>query len=119
MSTPLDLKTEYLDGQLLLVHLCGRLDSSTASLFDNRIQDVSAEHDGIKKILLVCQDLSYISSAGLSELLGLVRKLGGNGEVSLCQMPSAVHKVLHMAGFTKFIHVYDDIDKALVAMQEA
>ena len=116
MSVPLDIKTERHGKVLLLVRLHGRLDSTTSPMLELKIKEVLSESDDLKRVLFVCSDLHYISSAGLSVFLGLVRRLGGAGEVSLCEVSSGIHKVVKMAGFTKFIHVYDDAERAIMAL---
>lgn len=119
MNAPLDVKTEPCGETLLLIRLHGRLDSTTSPMLELKIKEALDENSNLKRVLFACGGLHYISSAGLSVFLGLVRQLGGAGEVSLSEVSSSIHKVVKMAGFTKFINVYDDTEKAITTLNGA
>lgn len=119
MSAALDIQAECQDTALLVIRLHGRLDSTTAPLLELKINEMLSHNGDVKRALFVCRDLRYISSAGLSVFLGLVRRLGGAGEVALCNVSAAIHKVVKIAGFTQFINVYDDVDQAIKALNGA
>ena len=118
MSVALEIETERSGETLLSVLTQGRLDSTTAPQLENKINEELGDDQSIKRILLVCKDLHYVSSAGLSVFLGLVRRLGGAGEVALCQVSSSVHRVVKMAGFTQFINIYDDAERAIEVLNK-
>ena len=119
MSAALDIQTERESPALLLIRLRGRLDSTTAPLLELKIKESCADDKELRRVLFVCGDLRYISSAGLSVFLGLVRQLGGAGEVALCDVSPSIHKVMKIAGFTQFINVYDYSDRAIKALNGA
>ena len=119
MSTALDIQAERCGKALLVIHLHGRLDSTTAPSLELKLNENFDGDEGLKRALFVCENLHYISSAGLSVFLGLVRRLGGAGEVALCAISSSIHKVIKMAGFTQFIHVYSTAEQAIKTLSEA
>ncbi len=95
-----------------IMHLSGRIDSSTAPLLEgelNRLID-----GGDRKVLLEFSQVTYISSGGLRILLVTAKKLREPGDrFGLCCLPAEVYKILRMAGFTSLFPIYPDEGAAL------
>lgn len=90
-----------------LVVAKGRIDSSTvkdlAEAFD-KITDA-----GRHKIVLNMKDVTYISSAGLSELIDTQNtcKYLKRGELVLAEAPPRIKEVLELAGLTPLFRLFD------------
>ena len=86
------------DNQKLTVALEGRLDTTTApdldSFFHKNLDDVDA-------LILDCEKLAYISSAGLRVLLIAQKKM--KGAMKLTNVCELVMEVFEMTGFADIL----------------
>ena len=85
------------DNGILNVSLEGRLDTTTAPELESFI---GANYDG-GSIVVDCEKLVYISSAGLRVLLGAHKKT--KGAMKLINVCELVMEVLQMTGFSEFL----------------
>jgi anti-sigma B factor antagonist len=110
MSNPFVLK-KFQEDNLIVICLEGYLDFHTAPEFEDTIQ---AEIDaGRKQIIVDCQKLEYVSSAGLGVFMGFVeelRELGG--DIKVCGLTSKVKDVFEMLGFGEIFDIFDGIAAA-------
>ena len=83
---------------ILNVALDGRLDTTTAPELENFI---SNNYDGTGLIVIVCEKLSYISSAGLRVLLAAQKKT--KGAMKLTNVCELVMEVFEMTGFADIL----------------
>ena len=83
---------------ILNVALDGRLDTTTAPELENFI---SNNHDGTGSIVIDCEKLSYISSAGLRVLLAAQKKT--KGAMKLTNVCELVMEVFEMTGFADIL----------------
>ena len=86
------------DNEILKVELDGRLDTTTAPEFESFLGE---NYDGKGSIVIDCEKLSYISSAGLRVLLGAQKKTKGAMKlVNVCEL---VMEVFEMTGFADIL----------------
>ena len=85
---------------ILNVALDGRLDTTTAPELETFI---SNNYDGTGSIVIDCEKLSYISSAGLRVLLSAQKKM--KGAVKLKNVNELVMEVLEMTGFVDILTI--------------
>ena len=109
MSTGLEIRVESLN-ELPIVYLDGRVDSSTSASLDEALHGLGGGN--ALGVILECKELRYISSAGLSVLLGTVRTYGEKKSLVLCGVSENVRKVLDMVGFTRFIGMAENAEEA-------
>ena len=83
---------------ILNVALDGRLDTTTAPELESFI---SNNYDGTGSIVLDCEKLSYISSAGLRVLLTAQKKT--KGAMKLTNVCELVMEVFEMTGFADIL----------------
>ena len=83
---------------ILNVVLDGRLDTTTAPELENFI---SNNYDGTGPIVIDCEKLSYISSAGLRVLLAAQKKT--KGAMKLTNVCELVMEVFEMTGFADIL----------------
>jgi anti-sigma B factor antagonist len=86
----------------LIVELSGRLDAITAptlerTLFEN-IND-------IKRLILDCKGLEYISSAGLRVVLNAQKKMQQMGEMKVIDVNEQVMEVFEITGFADILNI--------------
>ena len=82
----------------LRVALEGRLDTVTAPEFESLLAE---NYDGNCFVVIDCEKLTYISSAGLRVLLGAQKKT--KGELKLVKVCELVMEVLEMTGFVDIL----------------
>ncbi|MEB3060343.1 STAS domain-containing protein [Parvimonas micra] len=73
MELKVDLKK---DGELLFVDLQGDLDINSNKEFKEKVNSVQ----GIKKIIVNCENLSYIDSTGLGAFISIYKHIKEKGE---------------------------------------
>ena len=83
---------------ILNVLLDGRLDTVTAPEFESFLAE---NYDGTGSIVIDCEKLSYISSAGLRVLLAVQKKT--KGAMKLTNVCELVMEVFEMTGFADIL----------------
>ena len=84
----------------LLVVLDGRLDTTTAPELDSFLRE---QYDGSGALVIDCEKLAYISSAGLRVLLTAQKKT--KGAMKLIHVCELVMEVLEMTGFADILTI--------------
>lgn len=109
----LDMQAES-EGDVLVLLPSGKIDGATAKAYE---EDLIARIDnGQVKILMSCESVEYISSAGLRVLLMASRRAGdAAGKLVLCAVREPVLDVFKYSGFAEIIPIHDDRDTALEA----
>ncbi len=98
------------DQNLLIVSVCGRMDTVTAPDFQEKMQEFL--NQGEKKIIMDFCDLEYVSSAGLRCILFAAKKAkAAGGAVACCGLQTMVKKVFDVSGFTAMIPVFECLEE--------
>ncbi|MFN8451948.1 MAG: STAS domain-containing protein [Anaerolineae bacterium] len=88
-----------------LLEVSGRIDSMNAEELGRALSDEMAR--GSKQIVLDLAKVSYMSSAGLRELVAAYRKLQEmSGDLRLAQPSSRVLDVLEMSGLDTIFQIF-------------
>ena len=82
--------------------LGGRLDTVTAPELEKALND---SPNGITDLTLDCENLEYISSAGLRVLLAAHQKMRSKGEMKLINVNEIVQEVLEVTGLAEILTV--------------
>jgi anti-anti-sigma factor len=90
-----------IDNDELIIRLDGRLDSKNARQFGTDINELVSTYPG-KSVILDCENLELISSAGLRTVLQLKQSLN---DVKLVNVNPTVFDVLQNTGFTEIMEV--------------
>ena len=88
------------DGGNLLVNLEGRLDASNAPEFESALNANLAD---VTALTINCENLAYISSAGLRVLLAAHKKM--KGAMKLSKVQELVMEVLELTGFADILEI--------------
>lgn len=91
----------HIDNDELIVRLDGRLDSRNARQFGTDINELVSAYPG-KPVILDCENLELISSAGLRTVLQLKQSVN---DVRLVNVNPTVFDVLQNTGFTEIMEV--------------
>lgn len=83
----------------------GRVDGTNAFEFQKALEAAITEADRV--MILDCEELSYISSAGLRVVLLTARSLQRqNSKFAVCSLSEEIGKVFQISGFDKIIPVF-------------
>lgn len=82
------------NGDELQVNLDGRLDTTTAPELESVLNE---NYIGINSLVIDCENLIYVSSAGLRVLLSAHKRM--KGEMKLIKVGELIMEVFEMTGF--------------------
>ena len=100
------------DGANLVLKAKGRIDGNNASEFQEAFLSAIDHRD--RMVVIDCQDLTFISSAGLRAILLMSKDIGRVGaKLAVCSLSSEVKQVFVMSGFQKLIPIHDSLTEAL------
>lgn len=105
----LDLQAET-EGDVLVLMPTGRIDGATAKAYEEDL--ITRIDNGQTRILMSCESVDYISSAGLRVLLMASRRAE---KLVLCSVRDTVNDVFKFSGFAEIIPIHDDRETALEA----
>jgi anti-anti-sigma factor len=96
-----------------LVVAKGRIDTSTVKTLSQALAEI--KNAGHYKIVLNMKEVTYISSAGLSELIDTQNtcKYLNRGELVLAEVSPRVREVFNLAGLTPLFKMYDTESEAV------
>lgn len=97
--------------RVTVVEVSGRIDSGTASEFDQAITDLIEA--GKKNIVLDLSEVEFLSSAGLRTLVSARKAVQGSGEISLANPSQRVVDTLDIAGLDVLFETYPDRESAV------
>jgi anti-sigma B factor antagonist len=108
-----DFKIHHRDGDgVSVIELKGYLDAHTAPDLENAFQKLLSEKK--YNVVVNCQDLSYISSAGLGVFMAYVEDIRKNmGDIKLTNMSSKVYNVFDLLGFPLLYEIFKDEQEAV------
>jgi anti-sigma B factor antagonist len=111
VPNPFAIQTSV-EGELSVVSLDGFVDAHTAPQFEKTIQ--SEIDAGRNRIIVNCEKLNYISSAGLGVFMSFieeVRELGG--DIKICGLTPKVQHTFEILGFQDIFDMLPDQSSAL------
>jgi anti-sigma B factor antagonist len=109
----MDLHEERLD-QVTALSVKGRIDSTTAPAFGQKLESVVAVPAG--RLVVDFRDLDYISSAGFRVLLVAARRAEATGSrLVLCGLSSKVRQLFDLGGFLDIFSITATRDDAVNA----
>ena len=111
MANPFAIQTSEKDG-LSIITLEGFVDAHTAPQFENAIQ--SEIEAGRNRVIVNCEKLNYISSAGLGVFMSFieeVREIGG--DIKICGLTPKVKHTFEILGFQDIFEMLDDQPTAI------
>ena len=110
----MEISTENRDGALI-ARAVGRIDGANARDFEAAVQ--SAIHECEDPVIIDCEGLSYISSAGLRAILLIAKTLGKRKvKFALCSLSEPIAEIFQISGFDQIISTHSSQADALAAV---
>jgi anti-anti-sigma factor len=107
---------ETKDDEILVLELCGRLDSATSEDLETLVSAKLV--DGETRFLIDLRELEYVSSAGLRVFVMLAKKLiPKQGKAVLCSPTEAVQEIFDMVRLSQLLHLVDSRETALAELR--
>jgi anti-sigma B factor antagonist len=101
-------------GDVAVLLPAGFINAHTVREFEEGLEGLVEK--GRYTILINCKDLSYISSAGLGAIMGLIETVREHGgDILLSNLQENVFAIFDTLGFTQLYKVFADEDQALAA----
>lgn len=88
------------NGTELTISLSGRLDTTTAPVFEEEIKN---SLDNVTKLVLDFKELEYVSSAGLRVILFAQKVMNKQGKMFIRNVCSDIMEVFEITGFTDIL----------------
>jgi anti-sigma B factor antagonist len=110
MPNPFSVKTDYTDN-LSIISLEGAVDAHTAPEFEEAVQ--SAIDAGHNKIIVDCEKLTYISSAGLGVFMCFIEEVRDEGgDIKICGLSEKAKQPFEILGFDSLYEFCPDTESA-------
>lgn len=104
------------DHEVLILRADGGLDQQTSQQFLDELE--SLVQSGLRKIIVDCSGLTYVSSAGLGLLMRVHRMMKKHdGNVKLAGIRGVVSQLLATVHLDKMFEFYPDVDRARLAFR--
>lgn len=96
----------------ILIKVSGRMDANTSADFEAVCEKWFEK--GETKLIMDCDGLEYLSSAGLRSILCVGKKVKSQaGELRLCNLNGMVEEVMSISGFDTVFPIFDTLEAAL------
>src|SRR6476469_8108670 len=104
------------EGGSVVVSVSGRLDAVTAPAYETVVRKLVEE--GTTRVVVDFEQLNYISSAGLGELIVTLKLLKEkDGRLAVANVHGNVLAVFEMCGIQKVIQIHKSVADALAAVK--
>ena len=90
------------DGEVLTLHVGGRLDTMTAPELEAVVKDLPED---ITKLVIDLKALDYMSSSGLRVLLLAHRTMNGRGDLVIAHVNDYIMEIFDVTGFSGILTI--------------
>ncbi len=107
---------DEIDNDMLIITVDGGLSAETSEQFVQSIEKLVDA--GLKKMIVNCDKLDYISSSGLAVLVRLHNRMKRQGSnVKLASVKGALPNILQVTGLNRLFDIYPDVNRARLAFR--
>lgn len=95
-----------------IIEVNGRLDTSSYSQLEEKINEVMNAHE--KNIVIDLENMEYVSSSGLRVFLMTLKRMKAvGGKFHLCNLRTNVKEIFEIAGFSSIFSIFESKEKAI------
>lgn len=99
-----------MDNGIAKVTLSGELDAASAPKLRDEVDRAASEH--ARRLVLLMEDLDYMSSAGLRTLIFAKQKMGPSVDIYVVGANEGILETLQLTGFQYSVHILPTYDAA-------
>lgn len=112
----MDFYYDEIEKDVLVLRADGGINADNAAQFVAELEKLVDA--GVKKIIVDCSGLSYVSSYGIGMLLRVHRRIAKHGgDVKLAGVHSTLVRLLQMARVDGLFDLYPDVNRARLAFR--
>jgi anti-anti-sigma factor len=101
---------------VFILDLAGSLDGHSSRRFDLYLNDLIEA--GVFRMVIACEKLEYISSAGIGVLAGAVKRCRDeSGDLRLASVDERVKKIIGLVGLQSLVRIYDNERGAVMSFK--
>ncbi len=104
MDFKVDSKPADWDSEMTIVRLCGSVDAQTAPAFEKEAMGLIEK--GRRKLLIDCEKLDFISSAGIGVFMVLLSEVEGDGSLKAMNLSEEVYESFDLLGVPEIMEIY-------------
>lgn len=103
------------EGQIsVLILKVKRLDASVAPVFKNAVLEIISS--GENRLVLDLEGVEFIDSSGLGAMVSILKAVGGNGSVALCNARAGVLSLFRLTRMNKVFSILPSRDEAIASV---
>lgn len=102
----MELQTQLRDDAVHVVVNETRIDSAVAIRFKDRVREVTA--DGPARVVLDLGQVDFLDSSGLGAVVAIMKLLGPDRTLELCNLSPAVDKVFRLTRMDRVFTIHAD-----------
>lgn len=104
--------TKKQTGEFLVLNIEGKIDMSNYVSAEAEVVEII--NAGNKNIIMNCQELEYVSSAGLRVFLTALKKVKAlGGKIAVCHLNDDLQEAFEVSSFASIFKVFPDLEGAL------
>ena len=108
--------TSRMEDDVVIVAVEGRVHREMATQFGVEAKQAIGDKWG-GRVLLDCQEMTYISTAGLREVLLLAKQISNhNGRFAICTLAEGIDRAFEVIGFDQIIDIHRSSEAALASI---
>ncbi len=101
-----------------VLRLAGQLDAHTFPVLQRELEAIARKDE--PRVVLDCEGLEYVSSAGLGVLKKMTRDFRTKqGDLRLARLPEKIDNVMNLLGFSQVLRVFGGLDEAVASYADA
>jgi len=102
---------------VVLLYPKGFVNAHTVRLFEGELQ--KALDQGVYRLVVNCADLTYIASAGLGALMGVIEEIRHHGgDIRLTELNETVRNIFEILGFHHLYRIFPSEVEAILSFRE-
>jgi anti-sigma B factor antagonist len=113
----MQMKSQELDGALVVTVLDARIDAAVAVRFKNRMMELTTTPS--ERVILDLSHVEFLDSSGLGAVVGSMKQLGRARKLDLAGLTPTVEKVFRNTRMDRVFRIFENAEMALLDTADA